>query len=205
MGCSLWHENYSRIDAHRRRDYPKQVKKAQGYSIVEVIVMITILVVLLAVVVWSFQTNIQQRDAIRTFKHMQLVHLTIQQMRLDNLTNGGVVRWTSSNDKALTYEQWTNLIVEGKYLSLDQLQDHLQMDDVDNTIVPLAVTESDSGDTIILVTKNWPGHDLAASNGLISGDYGYFRKDGSGMPPNSKTSDTNAIGAGGKFNFQPLK
>ena len=186
-------------------NYPKEVKKAEGYSIIEVIVMITILVVLLAMVVWSFQTNIQQRDAIRTFKHMQLLHLTIQQMRLDNLTNGGSVRWTSFNDTPLTYEQWTNFIVEGKYLSLDQLRDHLQVDEKNNTIVPLAVTETDPENTIILVTKNWPGREAAMSNGLTSGNYGYFRKDGSGMPPNSKTSDTNAIGAGGKFNFQPLK
>jgi len=181
------------------------VKKAQGFSIIEVVVMIAILAALLAVVVWSFQTNIQQRDAIRTFKHMQLVHLTIQQMRLDNLTNGGAVRWTSSNETPLTYEKWTNLIVEGKYLSLDQLRDHLQMRDGDNAVVPLAVTESDPENTIILVTKNWPGQDAAVSNGLTSGEYGYFRKDGSGMPPNSKTSDTNAIGSGGKYNFQPLK
>jgi type II secretory pathway pseudopilin PulG len=181
------------------------VKRADGFSIKETFIAIAILGVLLTMVVWSFQTNIQQRDAIRAFKHMQLVHLTIQQMRLDNLTNGGPIRWTSSNETPLPYGQWTNLIVAGKYLSQEQLEDHLQLRSAKNAIIPLAVTESDPDNTVILVTTTWPGQATAKSSGLRSGNFGYFRKDGSGMPPGAPTSDTNSVGAGGKFNFQPLQ
>lgn len=164
--------------------------------------MLAVLAIVMTVVFASFQSNIAQRKAVQTFRNMTVIHLTMQQMTLDQVTSDGPVRWTCSNGVPLTYAQWTNLIVAEKYLSPTQLFDRLQLSDPDLAIIPLAVTESDPPETVVMVTQNWPGQATLAAKGLQAGPYAYFRKGESSTKNKATFSNT---GPGGQFGFQPLK
>lgn len=162
--------------------------------------MLVIMVAIMTVVFSIFRSNIAQRKAVETFRNMTVIHLTMQQMTLDQETSGGPVRWTCSNGIPLTYAQWTNLIVTEKYLTPPQLYDRLQPNDPEREIIPLAVAESDPPETLVMVTRNWPGQATLASQGVVPGSYAYLRKG-----PSSDTNAPSNTGAGGKFGFQPLK
>jgi len=164
--------------------------------------MLAVLAAVMTVVFSVFQSNVAQRKAVQTFRNMQVIHLTMQQITLDQETSGGAIRWTCSNGVPLTYAQWTNLIVSEKYLTPEQLFDRLQLSDPERTIIPLAVAESDPPDTIVMVTKNWPGQAVLAEKGLVTGNYAYLRKGG---PVDTNNTSNPNTGAGGKFGFQPLK
>lgn len=166
-------------------------------SLIELIITIAILVVITGLVLSAFQANMSQRNEVQTLRNMKMIQLAIQQMTLDNQTNGrgSPIRWTCSNDIPLAYAQWTNQIITNKYLTPEQLAEYLQLGSSDRTIVPLAVADSDPPETVLLVTQNWPGHEAASARGLSEENYTWFLKDGGAQRTRS----------GGKFNYLPLK
>lgn len=148
----------------------------------------------------------------QTLSNLKQLHMAAQQMTLDNQTTGdSPIRWTCSGTTPLTFEQWTNALVTGNYVTAAELKKFLSFGtrhSPTNVVNVFAVTEKDPADTVLLATKNWqgPGAPALAKNIYPRPGVVIFRKGGDGviLQP-SQAAATNLIGSGGLHNFLPLR
>jgi len=181
-------------------------------GVLRIVIWIALIGVLCALSLPGSGSQLVKGRMTQTLSNLKQLHMASQQMTLDNQTTGdSPIRWTCSGTTPLTFEQWTNALVTGKYVTAGELKKFLSFGtrlSPTNVVSVFAVAEKDPADTVLLATKNWQGpgvSDLAKN--LYSGPgVVIFRKGGDGviLQPRQATA-TNLIGTGGMHNFLPLR
>lgn len=189
-----------------------------GFTWVEVLIGVFVGFVLIALGVLTFADpvpSLQKNRMNAALTNARQFQIAIQSMTEDNMKLGRSLQWTCSNGVPQTFEQLTNELY-GRYLTENDMKKMLSGPETgaifkarDPRILNFfAVTLSDPSDTLLLATTNWPGMGSTNLSGNLFDGQGFvvIRKNGEGniLKPHS-FNDTNAIGAGGQFNYLPLK
>lgn len=194
----------------------------QAMTLTEVLIIVALLVLLAVVLLPPTSGEGLRGHMTRQVSNMKQLHLATQQMALDGITTGdtNLPGWTCRGTTPITFQEWTNLLIKGNYLSATDLKKLLsasyskegwfgrQNVMITNAVVAFAVAEDDPGNTLFLASVNWQG---LAALGLIPAMYptnGFvvFRKGGDGaMLQPRQAATTNLIGSGGMHNYLPLR
>ncbi len=144
---------------------------------------------------------------------MRQVHIAMQSMELDNFSAGRTnLDWTCSNGVPLSLKQLTNALVAGGYMTDVEMRRNLSVSQnskvIENAFNIFATRVPDDRDVLLIASKNWLG--IASTHLAVAPfDNKFFlvmKKGGDGRILKPKfINDTNAIGAGGQFNYLPLK
>jgi prepilin-type N-terminal cleavage/methylation domain-containing protein len=182
----------------------KNLKRSlQAFTLIELLVVISIIAILASLAVPAVSSALVRGQMTQTLNNARQLTLATQTMSIDTTTAGSGVSWTTgTNNSPLTVPTFTAELINGKYLTAQDLRKIFAapgviINDTNFTAANIAfaimnTTESSPSDQPFVITKNWVSGALTTN--APYGDKGFvvFRKGGDGGVYNRPTDVTNA-------------
>lgn len=196
----------------------KSIRAERGITLVEILAIILLLAVLILLSIPTIHVGFTRDDKTRVLSNMKQLHLATQQLALDGISTGDALPdWTCLKGKPITYDSWRNYLIQGNYLTPDDLAKLTSVTedvfwkshrDTTNALQVYAVDAADPDRTLLFATKNWHGPAASQLSGQPFGKKCFlvFHKGGDGAslkPEDCQRMDL--VGSGGKYNFLPLR
>lgn len=191
----------------------------QAFTLIELLVVISIIAILASLAIPAVSNSLVRGQMTQTMNNARQLHMATQTMSIDTTTAGNGVSWTYSSNAPLSVEGFSQALLDGRYLTIQDLRKlyaapGVVVSDTNFTATNIAfkifaVQESSPADLPFLVTRNWDGLEEGLGSNAPYADKGFvlFRKGGDGAIFTRPTdaTNTNVFGTNTSYLSEPLE